>query len=486
MTNQIHELRSEAKARSAELLDWLTSLESGDVPEVFAGQVGELKGLSARHEGKRMGLETLKPLLEKSREFDERLEQVREQCREQMSALVKLAAPLLKRALHAMRRGDLPMDESFQPLIDQIEAVVELKRKLESAKEGESFWERGKSRAEKLFNQGKLKIAQFKIHSGLKKKGREILRAGREERFRCELTEEILGEIKAARIAYEAVKNNQAEQKRAHAELLTSAANRLGVEVVDATSDLESLEKSWTKEQAENQRLRELATDGVLARALAADCPDLGVAVIGELRAVRAKLDELCLGSVRRLENVDWPAATIALGESRERCPEVMSYLRGIPAFDEIVIRSDARVGLEICEKGVSLCLLAVKKNPFVGLFDESIVSIELEDMQQIFERRRGNVVADSLVGFVTGGVKGAVMRGASGMKERKVAIDMPDLVLTLMRRDPEAGEQAIHLALSFDVKEEVSEFFESRFGNRFRLVATSPRKSGGPAPAKH
>lgn len=378
------------------------------------------------------------------------------------------------------------MDESFRPLIDQIEAVVELKRKLESAKEGESFWERGKSRAEKLFNQGKLKIGQFKIHSGLKKEGREILRAGREERFRCELTEEILGEIKAARIAYEAVKNNQAEQKRAHAELLTSAANRLGVEVVDATSDLESLEKSWTKEQAENQRLRELAMEGILARALAADGPDLGVAVIGELRAARATLDELCLASVRRLENVDWPAAMIALGESRERCPEVMSYLRGIPAFDVIVIRSDARVGLEICEKGVSLCLLAVKKDPFVGLFDESIVSIGLEDMQQIFEQRRGNVVADSLVGFVTGGVKGAVMRGASGMKERKVAIDMPDLVLTLMRRDPEAGEQAIHLALSFDVKEEVSEFFESRFGNRFRLVATSPRKSRGPAPAKH
>lgn len=481
MTDQIQELRKAAKARGAELLDWLTSLDPGDVPGVFVSQVGELKGLSARLEGRRMGLETLKPLLEESREFDERLEQARERCREGMAALVKLAAPLLKRALHAMQRGDLPKDDSFQPLMDQMQHVLRLKQKLENAKEGESFWGRGKARAEKLFNQGKLKIAQFKVHSALKKEGKEILKAGGEERFRCELTAEILDGIKAARIAYEAAKNNQTEQKRAREELLATAANRLGVETIEATADLESLEKSWANEQAENQRLRELATEGILARAAAPDCPDFGVSAIGQLRVARTKLDELCLASVRRLENVDWPAATIALGESRERCPEVMSYLRGVPAFDEIVIRSDARVGLELCEKGMLLCLLAAKKNPFIGLFDESILSIELEDMRQIFERRRGNVVADSLVGFVTGGVKGAVMRGASGMKERKVAVDMPDLVLTVMRRDPEGGEQAIHLALNFDAKEEVAEFFKTRFGNRFRMVATSPRKSGKP-----
>jgi hypothetical protein len=479
MTEQVEELRSGATARGADLLAWLTSMEPGEIPELFVDRVGELKGLAAKIEGKRMGLETLKPLLEKSREFDERLEGLGERCRERMSALVKLAAPLVKRALQAMRRGDLKKDDLFQPLIEAADNIVELKRRIGNIEEGKSFWERGKARAETLFNQGKLKLAQFKLHSALKKEGKGILKAGDEERYRCELTEEILGRIKAARISYEAVKDNQAEQKRAHGDLLASAVNRLAEETVEATSDLESLEESWTKEQAENLRLRDLATDGLLAQALAPDCPDFGVSVIDDYRAARKELDELCLASVRRIENVDWPAATVALGESRERCPEVLSYLRGVPAFDKIVIRSDARVGLELCEKGVSLCLLAVKKEPFVGLLDESIVSVELEDMQQIFEKRRGNVVADSLVGFVTGGVKGAVMRGASGMKEREVAVDMPDLVMTLMRREPEGGEQAIHLALSFDAKAEVTEFFETHFGSRFRLAATAPRKSG-------
>jgi hypothetical protein len=479
MTEQIETLRKDAKARASELLTWLTALEPGDIPESFASQVGELKGLNARLEGKRMGMETLKPLLEKSREFDERLEVLGERCRERMSALIKLAAPLTKRALQAMRRGDLPKDELLRPLLESTDDIIELKRRLENIKEGKSFWERGKARAETLFNQGKLKLAQFKVHSALKKEGKEILKAGDEERYRCELTEEILGKIKAARISYEAVKENQAEQKRAHAELLASSANRLGVETVQATADLEGLEASWTNDQAENLRLRDLASDGILARALAPDCPDIGVAAFGDFHATRTELDELCRVSVLRLENVDWTAVILALGESRERCPEVLSYLRGIPAFDQIVVRSDARIGMELCEKGVSLCLLTVKKDPFVGLLDESIVSIELEDMQQIFEKRRGNVVADGLVGLVTSGVKGAVMRGASGMKERKVAVDMPDLVMTLMLRDPEGGEQAVHLALSFDAKEEVAEFFESRFGSRFRMVATAPRKSG-------
>ena len=482
MTEQVDELRNAANARAADLLAWLTSMEPGEIPELFVERVGELKGLSARIEGKRMGLETLKPALEKSRDFDERLEGLGERCRERMAALVKLAAPLSKRALQAMRRGDLKKDDLFQPLIESTENIVELKRRIENIKEGKSFWERGKARAETLFNQGKLKLAQFKLHSELKKEGKEILKAGDEERYRCELTEEILSKIKAARISYEAVKDNQTEQKRAHEELLASSANRLGVEAVGATSDLESLEESWTKEQAENFRLRDLATDGLLAQALTPDCPDFGVSMIGNYRAARAELDELCLASVGRLENVDWLAATVALGESRERCPEVLNYLTGVPAFDEIVIRSDAGVGLELCEKGVSLCLLAVKKNPFVGLLDDSIVSIELEDMQQIFEKRRGNVVADSLVGFVTGGVKGAVMRGASGMKEREVAIEMPDLVMTLMRREPSGGEQAIHLAVSFDDKDDVAEFLDSHFGSRFRLVATAPRKSGKPS----
>lgn len=93
MTEQVEELRSGARARAADLLAWLTSVEPGEIPELLVERVGELKGLSARIEGKRIGLETLKPALEKSRDFDERLEGLGERRRERMSTLVKLAAP---------------------------------------------------------------------------------------------------------------------------------------------------------------------------------------------------------------------------------------------------------------------------------------------------------------------------------------------------------------------------------------------------------
>jgi hypothetical protein len=176
---------------------------------------------------------------------------------------------------------------------------------------------------------------------------------------------------------------------------------------------------------------------------------------------------------VLRLDNVDALTVRSVLGTARETCPHELTYLRGIPAFDGLVRREAQRVRLDIRGTGTTLCLVAAAKDPFVGLLDESIAWIEMEDLNQIYERRRGDVVADSLIGLVTGGVRGALMRGASGMKEREVPVEMPDLVVTLMHRQPEGGEHAVHLALGFGAKEEVAEFFAGQFGERFRLVAT-------------
>ena len=150
MNDRITELRASAKEQEAALLKELISRDGGDVPELFAGVVGELKAASAREVGRRMSLETLETQLAESRSFDERLEALEDRLKEKRKVLQAMAAPFAKRALQAMRRGELPQEESFAPLIETANQIADLRKRIDGAEEGEGFWGRGKARAEKL------------------------------------------------------------------------------------------------------------------------------------------------------------------------------------------------------------------------------------------------------------------------------------------------------------------------------------------------
>ncbi len=472
MNERIPELRGEAKACEAALLKALTSGEAGDAPGKFVGVVGELKATAAREDGRRMSLETLEPLLDEGRAFDERLDALEDKRRERRKELQSLAAPLAKRALQALRRGELPQEEAFQPLIETANHIADLRRRIEGSEEGEGFWARGKARAEKLVNQGKLKVAQFKLHGGLKDRGKAILKAGDEARLRCERTEEELEKVAAARAALKEVRDELESTQNRQSDFLKDAARRLGAETFEATSDIGALRKTWTEELERHREARELLETRILGMAMDDIGPDSEMREIAACRDARTRLDAASRTSVQELENVDWPAIQLVLGESASRCPGEPGYLRGIAAFDAFARKDNRKLGLEVCERGLAFCLPAAGRQPFVGLADESIVSLELEDMQQIYEMRRGNVVADSLIGFVTGGVKGAVMRGATGMREREVPVEMPDLVLTVVHRDFNGVEQAVHLAVEFDDKEAVAAHLSRHYAGRFRTVA--------------
>ncbi len=471
MNEKIQELRAAAKAREAELFDELTSREAVALPDPFAGVIGELKAAGAREEGRRMNLDTLESLLEESRAFDERLDALSDKVKERRRALVALAAPLAKRALQAMRRGELRRDEAFLPLIETANHISELRKKIDGAGEGEGFWGKGKARAERLMNQGRLKVAQFKLHGGLKDVGKAILKAGDEEKLRCDLTEEELGKVAAVRKEWNEAKGERSQTGAEQESFFQSAAERLGESGMEATDDLEGLHKSWTEDLEAHRQNREILAGRIRGLAQDPTTPDCGLPQVAAFRQARAALDEACRECVARLDNVDWPAVQVALGESLARCPSEFRYLRGLTAFDDVARKDNRKLGFELCERGAVFCFPAAGGRPFVGLADEAIISLELEDMQQIYETRRGNVVADSLIGFVTGGVKGAVMRGASGLKEREVAVEMPDLVLTLVHRDATGVEQAIHLALEFGDKEDVAPFLSRHFGGRFRVI---------------
>jgi len=472
MNERVKELRALARQHEAALLRELSSREPGDVPDLFAGVVGELKAADARETGRRMSLETAEGLLEESRSIDERLEALEDKSREKRKTLQSLAAPLAKRALQAMRRGELQQEDAFKPLIETANQIADLRKRIDGAGEGEGFWGKGKARAEKLVNQGKLKVAQFKLHGGLKDEGKVILKAGREDDLRCERTEEELDKVAQARSELKEVRDEFETLRARQAEFFKRAAATLGVETCEATDDIEEQRKAWLEDLDGLRETRELLEGRILGLALDEAKPDFGLAAIVAYRAARSELEGLSLDGVKKLDNVDWPAIQVALGESLSRCPCELNYLRGVGAFDSFVRKENRKIGMEVCERGVALCLPAAGAQPFVGLADESIVSLELEDMQQIYEMRRGNVVADSLIGFVTGGVKGAVMRGASGMREREVPVEMPDLVLTLVRRDNQGVEQAAHLAVEFEDKEEIVPYLARHFGQRFRVAA--------------
>ena len=472
MNERIAELRASAKAQEAALLKDLALREAGRVPEVFAGVVGELKAATAREVGRRMSLDTLELSLVESRSFDERLDALEEKAKEKRKAMQSMAVPLAKRALQAMRRGELPQEETFKPLIETANQIADLRKRIDGSEEGEGFWGRGKARAEKLVNQGKLKVAQFKLHGGLKDEGKRILKAGREEDVRCERTEEELEKVAVVRKEWKEVREELEAARTQQGEFFSRSADKLGAEAFEATDEIEKLRKAWVEDLDGLRETRELLEGRILGLAMDATKPDFGEETIAAFRSTRMELDDLSREAVSRQENVDWPAIQVALGESLSHCPCELNYLRGVGAFDSFVKKDNRKLGLEVCERGVALCLPAAGAGPFVGICDESIVSLELEDMKQIYEMRRGNVVADSLIGFVTGGVKGAVMRGASGMREREVPVEMPDLVLTVARKDEQGIEQAAHLAVEFDDKEEIVPYLSRHFGERFRVVA--------------
>jgi len=477
MNARLQELRRKARDCETGLIKELTSREATDVPDRFAGVVGELKAAAARETGRRMSLETQAAQQAESRGFDERLEALEDAAKEKRRALHSLAAPLAKRALQAMRRGELPQEEAFKPLLEKANQIAELRKRIDGAEEGDGFWGRGKARAEKLVNQGKLKVAQFKLHAGLKEEGKRVLKAGNEKDLRCERTEEELEKTALARAALREVREELESTKKQQSEFFKQAADKLGAETIEGTDDIERLRKAWETELDDLREARERLEGRLLGLALAPADSDFGLQLISTYRSVRGELDDLSRNAVGSLENVDWPAIQATLGESLSRCPCELNYLRGVEAYDGLVGKDNRKLGMEICERGVALCLPAAGTEPFVGIETDTLTSLELEDMQQIYEMRRGNVVADGLIGFVTGGVKGAVMRGASSMREREAPVDMPDLVLTLLRHSPTGAEQSIHLAVAFEDKEEIAAHLSRHLGERFRVIPKARSK---------
>ena len=122
---------------------------------------------------------------------------------------------------------------------------------------------------------------------------------------------------------------------------------------------------------------------------------------------------------------------------SPKKTVNLCGYMAGIEGFDEKLddtntIKVPNIADFEIHAKGLAIKMMNKFKQSQVGIQDEKIVAITLENEEQIYEHKDKSVVGRAVIGGLLLGPVGAIVGSMSGLKDGQKKVKMPDLILSI------------------------------------------------------
>ena len=151
-------------------------------------------------------------------------------------------------------------------------------------------------------------------------------------------------------------------------------------------------------------------------------------------------------------------------------------YLGGVESFDDKI---DAKsifsvpniADFEIRSQGLVIKIMDKFKQHRIGIEYNKIVSINLEDKEQIYEKKEKSVVGRAVVGGLLLGPLGALVGGMTGLKDGIKKGDMPDLVLSIeIGKNENDIEKMIMFSCKYDKRTDVIQFFKKNMTDKFSV----------------
>lgn len=158
-----------------------------------------------------------------------------------------------------------------------------------------------------------------------------------------------------------------------------------------------------------------------------------------------------------------------------KRTVNLFCYVAGIDCFDEKLEEKNTFkvpniTDFEIHSNGIAIEMTHKFKRSKIGIKNDEILKITLEDTEQVYKQKEKSVVGRAIVGGLLFGSVGAIVGGLSGISDGKKKIEMPDLLLSIELGETDETKQVLIFSTKFKDKEKASKFFKEYYPNKFTL----------------
>lgn len=158
-----------------------------------------------------------------------------------------------------------------------------------------------------------------------------------------------------------------------------------------------------------------------------------------------------------------------------QRLTGKVAYISGISPFDELL---DGKLFTEVVAlinfayrpNGLQIEMMKGLKYYPIGLKSDRILSINLEDKEQIYEKKDKSIIGRAIIGGLILGPVGAVIGGMTGVGDKTVKAEMPDMILTI-RYQLENKEQVILFSCKYKERKEIEKFLQQTYSDKFQLI---------------
>ena len=159
-----------------------------------------------------------------------------------------------------------------------------------------------------------------------------------------------------------------------------------------------------------------------------------------------------------------------------KRCVGLSHYLGGIEPFDEKIdvnriITVPNIVNFEIHKNGLAISMMERFKLYHTGVENDRIISINLEDKEQVYIKKEKSVVGRAIVGGILFGGVGAIVGGMTGLQESEKKAKMPDLILSIEIGASNVPERVVLFSCKYDKKKELCQFFQTHLPRKFKVL---------------